>query len=171
MGSREKVRKTELRHRYGAGATGLSLILLVAGCGPEQERKPAAFEPTRVQVNADDHIARCNTVHSLTLPQAVLRSYGFEADADRAILSCSLQVTDDVPVNIPARISGTATALTGATSQLEFKEILEEGAVSYVAAVDLAAKSAIRFDVSMTDLQTGARYNIELRQVELPGRR
>jgi hypothetical protein len=147
-----------------------ALLWVAAGCGPEPERKPPGFEPTGVQERYGGHIARCNTVHSLTLPQSVLREYGVAADVNTAVLSCSLQVGEGVPVNVPAQILGTVTTLTGRTSELDFTEILEGNAVSYFTPFDLSAKSEMHFEVSMTDVETGGRYDVELRQVELPGR-
>jgi hypothetical protein len=110
-------------------------------------------------------------VHSLTLSDAVVRRYDFVAGQDTAILTCSLQTTNGSLSNVPARISGTATTLIGTTTPLDFEEILEGRAVSYVATFDLAARSEIRFDISIIDEQTGRNNRIEFRQVELPGRR
>lgn len=50
---------------------------------------------------------------------------------------------------------------------LEFKEILDEGAVSYVAAFPTTAAPAVDFDVQLTDPQTGERYAVSFRQTEL----
>ena len=147
----------------------VTMLLATAGCS--REAGPAAFEPTQVKLRFDERIARCNTVHSLTLPQAVLRRYDLVADEDTAELSCSLQMADGTPGNVPARIAGTATSLVGTTTPLDFKEILEERAVSYVTTFDLTARSEVRFDIQITDEQTGKDYAIEFSQVELPGRR
>jgi hypothetical protein len=101
----------------------------------------------------------------------VLRRYDLVADENTAVLSCSLQMINESPGNIPARISGTATSLVGTTTPLDFREILEEQAVSYVTTFDLTARSEVRFDIQMVDEQTGKRYAVEFSQVELPGRR
>jgi len=160
---------------YGSGvpfaAAIVATLLALASCSREGERSPAGFEPTRAERRFDGHVARCNTVHSLTLPQAVLDRYELAAGEDTAVLSCSLQVINGSPHNIPARISGTATTLVGTTTPLHFGEILEEQAVSYVTTFNLTAHSEIRFDIVMVDEQTGARYAVEFSQVELPGRR
>jgi hypothetical protein len=144
-------------------------LLAVVGCSREEYRTPAGFEPTRVEVRSEERVARCNTVHSLTLPEAVLRRYGLASGEDTAVLSCSLQTTDQPPDNIPARVSGTATSLVGTSVPLDFKEILEGEAVSYVTTFDLTARSEIRFDLSIIDEQTGRNHAIEFSQVELPG--
>ena len=146
------------------------VVFATAACSPESARKPAAFEPVRTQLVLGDRIARCNTVHSLTLPGEIVRRYELSAGEDLAFISCSLQRATDPPTNIPARISGRRTALTGATASLEFKEILDGGAVSYIAPFDLTAASEMRFDVLLVDPENQAEYNVQLRQDEVSGR-
>lgn len=139
-------------------------------CSPDSARKPAAFEPVRVQVSSGDRIARCNTVHSQTLPAEVVRRYELSTGEDLAFISCSLQIASEPPSNIPAKVSGIRSALTGATATLDFKEILQGDAVSYIAPFDLTAASEMRFDVLLVDPETQAKYEVELRQEDVSGR-
>jgi hypothetical protein len=95
-----------------------------------------------------------------------------ECGDETGVISCSLQVSSNgIPVNIRALISGAARTLTGNAQRLGFKEVLDQGAVTYVASFPLAAASRIGFDVRMYDPVTGRRYEIRLRQTGLPGRR
>lgn len=122
-------------------------------------------------MHVGDRIARCNTVHSLTAPRTVLERYGLTGDYETGILTCSLQMTrGDVPENVPAQISGTATSLTGKTQRIDFKEVLEREAVTYVGTFSLAERSRIDFSVWLYDPLTGERYHVELRQAALPER-
>lgn len=155
-----------------AHAALLSGALAVAACGDGGERAPAGFAPARAIVRAHGRIARCNTVHSLTLPWAVISRYGLHADDETGIISCSLQVhTSGLPMNTRALIAGTATTLTGSTERLGFEEVLDQGVVSYVATFPLSATSRIDFDVHLYDPITGRRYDVQFRQSALPGRR
>lgn len=142
----------------------------MGACAPESTRKPAAFEPVREQLLSGDRIARCNTVHSLTLPPEILQRYELSAGEDLAFISCSLQIATQPPSNIPARVSGTQTALTGSSEELQFKEVLDRNAVSYIAPFDLTATSELRFDVQLADPDTNAVFDVQLRQAELSGR-
>jgi len=154
-----------------AGAALASAMAVLSGCDHDARRSPAGFSPAHAMVRAHGRIARCNTVHSLTLPSAVIQRYGLHAADETGIISCSLQlVTDDVPANTRALISGIARTLTGNAERLSFKEVLDQGAVSYVATFPLTAASRIDFDVEMYDPITGRRYEVELRQSALPGR-
>lgn len=60
--------------------------------------------------------------------------------------------------------------LTGARASLEFEEILQGDAVSYIAPFDLTAASELRFDVTLVDSRTEGKYEVALRQEELSGR-
>jgi hypothetical protein len=110
-------------------------------------------------------------VHSLTLPGAVISRYGMHADDETGVISCSLQLlSNGMPVNTRALISGVARTLTGNAQRLAFKEVLDKGAVTYVATFALTAASRIDFAVDMYDPITGRRYEVELQQTGLPGR-
>jgi Domain of unknown function (DUF4426) len=76
-----------------------------------------------------------------------------------------------MPVNTRALISGVARTLTGTAKHLGFRELLDEGAVTYVAAFSLTAASRIDFGVRMYDPITGRRYELNLKQTGLQGRR
>lgn len=149
----------------------LVALAFIAACSRSPSGAPTGFSPASKVVRIDDRIARCNTIHSLSLPAAVLGRYGIAADADTAVISCSLQrIENGVPVNMPALLSGTVTLLTGKTVPIDFQETRDHDAISYVAVFDLTARSRIDFDVHLTDVLTGARHHLELRQAALPGR-
>jgi hypothetical protein len=154
-----------------AGAFALGATLTLVGCGEGAQRSPAGFSPARAVIREDGRIARCNTVHSLTLPESVIGRYGLHAGDDTGVISCSLQLlSNGTPVNTRTLISGAARTLTGNTERLGFKEVLDQGAVTYVATFPLTAASRIDFDVSMYDPTTGRRHEVELQQTGLPGR-
>ena len=146
----------------------LAAALCITGCS--QDGRPPAFEPVRTHVASGDRIARCNTVHSLTVPQEVIRRYELSTSEDLAFISCSLQMATDPPSNIPAKVIGVREDLTGTRASLEFEEILQGDAISYVAPFDLTAKSELRFEVVLVDPLTEAKYELTLRQEDLSGR-
>lgn len=150
-----------------------SAVLLI-GCGrgdPGGDAPmgmPASFAPTSEVVQANGRTAQCNTVHSLTLPEQMIEKLSVNVDPDTAVISCSLQVIDDgVLINLPAEVRGTATALSGNIAQIEFKEVVEEEALSYVGTFSIAGKAGVRFDVTLLDPQTGARYDIDFEQTRI----
>ena len=154
-----------------AGAVAIGAALTLAGCDERGQPSPAGFSPARAVIREQGRIARCNTVHSLTLPASIMSRYGLHAGDETGVISCSLQLlTNGMPVNTRALISGFAKTLTGNTERLGFKEVLDKGAVTYVATFPLTAASRIDFEVDMYDPVTGRRYEVELQQTGLPGR-
>lgn len=149
----------------------ISFVSTLTGCQKNAERKPAKFEPQRTQKEAQNRIARCNTVHTLTLPATVLDRYGIPAGDDTAVLSCSLQVATEPPTNIPARISAEIQSLSGPSEPLTFKQILDQGAVSYVAPFSIAGRLKINFSIQIVDPQSDQRFELHLTQAALPGRK
>lgn len=156
-----------------------SVVMLIIGCsegGKEPDgfaapHAPTGFAPSSETVRSNERIARCNTVHSLTLPTSIVERYGVQANEDTAVISCSLQEdTGGPPRNIAAQVSGTVTTLTGQASPIDFKEILDDGAVSYLGTFSIKARSALDFEISLTDPSTGKTYPVGLKQSELPGR-
>lgn len=149
---------TEAANGLAALVTGL----LVSGCDSDDVD---AFAPTREIVRADDRIARCNTVHSLRLPEETRSRYGFPADENTGVISCSLQIVKDaITQNLSAEVSGTGTTLTGNLKPLGFREAVTDDALAYIATFSLEAKHEIRFDVAIVDEQTGKRYDVRFVQ-------
>lgn len=151
--------------RSGSHPILFAFLAALLGSACDSEYGVDAFAPTQEVVRADERIARCNTVHSLRLPQAIRDRYDFPADENTAVISCSLQiVVDGVTQNLPAEVSGTATTLTGNLKPLGFREVVTEDALSYVATFALEAKHEVRFDLEIADEQTGTRYEMRFVQ-------
>lgn len=161
--------ETGLPYRYVSCALGLTAVL-IAGCDArdsdvDEIGVPASFSPAQEVLRTDDRTVRCNTVHSLTLPQRIVDRFDLTVDRNTAVVSCSLQVAEDGAVrNLPALVSGTATALAGNISSIDFKEVVEEETVSYVGTFAMQAKAGVRFDITVVDPQTGVHYRIDFEQ-------
>lgn len=152
----------------------LSGVAMLGGCersDTEQGRAigmPASFSPAEQVVRMEDRIARCNTVHSFTLPSRVADRLDLSVGPNTAVVSCALQANRDGAVtNLPAQVHGTATALSGNISELDFREVLEEETLSYVAAFNIDARAGVRFDVTILDPQTGRRHDLHFEQTQI----
>lgn len=150
------------------------VVLLLAACergDPESETPigvPASFAPTEEVVQANGRTARCNTVHSLTLPQRMIDRLNLAVGADTAVISCSLQAVEDgIVVNLPVHVSGTVTTLAGNIADIDFTQVVEEETVSYVGQFAIDGKAGVRFDVTMVEPRTGARYQLDFEQTRI----
>lgn len=142
-----------------------SLASLLAASGCDTEYEVDAFNSTQEVIRTEDRVVRCNTVHSLRLPEETRDRYGFPANENTAVISCSLQlVLEGVTQNLPAEVSGTATTLTGNLKPLGFREVVTDDALSYIATFALEAKHEVRFDVKVVDRQTGRDYYVRFAQ-------
>lgn len=149
-------------------------VVLLVGCGrgdPDPAKSigmPSSFSPAEKVVQANDRTVRCNTVHSMTLPPPIVDRLNFTVAPDTAVISCSLQVVRDGRVlNLPARVLGTVTTLSGNIAEIDFKQVLEEETVSYVGQFTIDGKAGVRFDVTVVDPQSGARYELDFEQIRI----
>ena len=151
---------------FWAAATSTFL----AGCD-SPDRAPAGFSPAQVTVREHDHIARCNTVHSLTVPASLSHRYGIAPDENTAVITCALQVaTGAAPANVAAQVQGSATAQAGRATSVEFKKVVGPSVILYLGSFALTDSPAIELNVRLTDLRTGAAFDLQLAQAGLPGR-
>lgn len=165
------MRQSDLALTRTALAVSVSLL---AACGqgdPGTQAPigaPASFAPAEQVVRDEGRIARCNTVHSFSLPTRMVEKLNVNAGPETAVISCVLQAVENGAVRVlPAQVRGTATALSGSSRQLEFHEVLEEDTRSYVASFTIDARVGIRFDVSILDPQTGVTYEVAFEQTRL----
>lgn len=147
--------------------------LLCAACSKEDRdprglaapHAPQGFAPAAAIVRADERTARCNTVHSLTLPNSIVHRYSIAANDGTAVISCSLQAdAAGESVNVPARVRGIQTSLDGVSKPLDFDEILDDRAVSYLSTFSIDENSWVEFEVSLIDEATSREYLVGLRQ-------
>ena len=148
--------------------------VFLAACGPDSSGTnapigaPSSFAPAQKVVRTDNRTARCNTVHSFTLPAQTIEKLNLSVGPDTAVISCALQATENGVVRVlPARVQGTATALSGNVRELDFREVVEQETLSYVASFTIDARVGVRFDVTILDPQTGAAYAVDFEQTKL----
>lgn len=171
------VRSDRRRHRRRFKPLGTPFaagVVFLAACGPNNPGTttpigaPSSFAPVQKVVRGDGRIARCNTVHSSTLPAQMIERLNLDVGPDTAVISCALQATENGVIRVlPAQVRGTATALSGNIRELNFHEVTEQETVAYVASFTIDARVGIRFDVTIVDPQTGASYAVEFEQTKL----
>lgn len=151
---------------FAAAAGGVVL----PGCD-SPDRAPAGFAPAQAAVREDSHIARCNTVHSLSVPASLIHGYGITPDENTVVITCALQVMDDIgPAYIAAQVEGWARAAAGRVIPVDFKAFVDPGAISYLASFSLADQPAVELRVKLTDLRSGAAFDVMLEQAGLAER-
>lgn len=102
---------------------------------------------------------------NLLAPQ-VAQQYNIPRSGYRAVLNITVrkQLPDGGDTAVPARVSGTATNLTGQLRQIRPREIEEQNAIYYIAVLPVADREVLDFDLQVSPEGTDASYPIAFRQ-------
>ena len=96
------------------------------------------------------------------LPE-MAKHYGISRSRDRGLVNLALEragTTDSVR----AAVSGTATAISGEKKDIRFREIVEEGTVSYVGEFALSAPDTYTFAIAITPENATTPYTLKFTQ-------
>lgn len=95
-------------------------------------------------------------VHYISFPSTFLspeiaKNYGIERSSYVAVVNISvLDASSDQKTPMKANVAGSARNLIGNAKELEFKEIVETGAIYYIATVSYANQETFRFTIDVT---------------------
>lgn len=93
--------------------------------------------------------------------------YGLTRSADLGLINLSgRRVTEDGTTNpVRLELEGSVSNLLGQSQPLEFREIEESGAIYYLESVRFTDRETLRFDVRVTDTETGRHHDIQFSKV------
>lgn len=106
------------------------------------------------------HYSALSTEH--LLPD-MAKHYGIVRAADRGLVNLALEKTGTTD-SVRAAVSGTATAISGEKKDIRFREIVEEGSVSYIGEFALSAPDTYTFTISITPENATAPYTLKFTQ-------
>ncbi len=118
----------------------LFAALLAALAAPAVAQQAETFGPYRVHYNA---------LNTNLLTPDVARSYGIQRAGTRAMLNVTVLDADAVEA-IPARITATATNLTGQRRDIELREIREQDAIYYIGTFRVHNEETLNFAVQVS---------------------
>ncbi|MFT6955658.1 MAG: hypothetical protein ACJAYC_000659 [Halieaceae bacterium] len=96
----------------------------------------------------DTYTVRCSSIQASELPNKVIDTYDVrEPSDDTGIISCVLQEedADHVMPNIEGSFTGYLQNLIGHRTTLNFRPVLENNAVTYIATYERTSTSPVRF--------------------------
>jgi hypothetical protein len=91
------------------------------------------------------------------------KHYGIPRSRDRGLVNLALERSGTME-SVRAAVSGTATALSGEKKEIRFREIVEEGTVSYLGEFALAAPDSYTFTIAITPENATAPYTLKFTQ-------
>lgn len=133
---------------------GLALLLLAPATRADQFEQFGDLQVHYVVFNTMD------------LDPEMASRYGIRRAANRALLNISGRrenatgLTDAVPLDL----RGRATNLLGQSRALSFEEVIEPGAVYYLATLVFADRETLRFELDVTDRETGRSHVLRFQQ-------
>lgn len=144
--------------RLAASIAFVLALLLPASARPQYEQD---FGAVSVSYNA---------LRSDRLLPEMAKRYGIVRSRDRAIVNLAVQDkrSDGSMKTLHAAISGFAVSLGGERTDISFREIAENGAISYVGQFPISAPDTYRFTISALPEAAPVPYTVVFSQ-DFPG--
>ena len=96
------------------------------------------------------------------LPE-MAKQYGITRSRDRGLVNLALERSGTTD-SVRAAVSGSATAISGEKKDIRFREIVEEGSVSYVGEFALSAPDTYTFTIAITPENATTPYTLKFTQ-------
>lgn len=111
------------------------------------------------------------TVHYSALPTARLlpamaKSYGITQSRSRGLVNVAIEqkAADGKTTPVRAAVAGKATSLGGGSASLRFRELVEDGTVSYISEFPLSAPDTYTFTIAITPEGAAPAYTLRFNQ-------
>ncbi|MGB0318331.1 MAG: DUF4426 domain-containing protein [Pseudomonadales bacterium] len=136
----------------------LRLLILLTLAGTAQAEQVKGFGDLSVHYIA---------LNSTSVPANVAADYGLDRGENVALINIagrreSGEPGDTTPV--PLAVKGTVRNLLGQTITLTFQEVREPGAIYYLATTRFTDREALRFELTVEDLERGERHPLSFQK-------
>ncbi|MFW2373023.1 MAG: DUF4426 domain-containing protein [Gammaproteobacteria bacterium] len=98
-----------------------------------------------------DYVVHYNAFRSDTLTPDIAKAYQLTRRNNRMVVNITVLKKDNSHTSpVKARVSGFASNLTGQVKDLEFKEIVEDNAIYYLAQAQVSHRETLKFEIQTT---------------------
>jgi len=98
-----------------------------------------------------DYVVHYNAFRSDTLTPDIAKAYQLTRRNNRMVINITVLKKDNNHTTpVKAKVSGFASNLTGQVKDLEFKEVVEENAIYYLAQAQVSHRETLKFDIKTT---------------------
>jgi len=113
-----------------------------------------------------DHVIHYNAFGSDSLTAEVARTYGITRSRSRGLLNLVVlkKVMGTTGEPVPAKITGSASNLSGQARQLTFKQVKEGNAVYYLSDFHVSDKETLNFKLKVIPSDTGRSHTVKFSQ-------
>lgn len=139
-------------------ATLLRLLILLTLAGSAQAEQVKRFGDLSVHYIA---------LNSTSVPANVAADYDLDRGENVALINIAGRRETGAPGDttpVPLAVEGTVRNLLGQTITLTFQEVREPGAIYYLATTRFTDREALRFEVTVEDLERGQRHALSFQK-------
>ena len=113
-----------------------------------------------------DYTVHYNAFTTDVLPPEVARGFGISRSRSRGMVNISVTKSETIgaPRSVPAKVSGTATNLTGQLRNLDVRQVKDGQAYYYIAELPVANEETLDFTLSVRPEGASKAYEVEFRQ-------
>ena len=98
-----------------------------------------------------DYVVHYNAFRSDTLTPDIAKAYQLTRRNNRMAVNITVLKQDNSHTTpVKAKVSGYASNLTGQVKDLEFKEVVEENAIYYLAQAQVSHRETLKFEIKTT---------------------
>ena len=139
-------------------ATLLRLLILLTLAGSAQAEQVKRFGDLSVHYIA---------LNSTSVPANVAADYDLDRGENVALINIAGRREAGAPGDttpVPLEVEGTVRNLLGQTITLSFQEVREPGAIYYLATTRFTDREALRFELTVEDLERGERHALSFQK-------
>ena len=113
-----------------------------------------------------DMTVHYSALSTTRLLPAMAKSYGITQSSRRGLVNVAIErkAADGKTTPVHAAVSGNAASIGGDTAPLKFRELIEDGTVSYIGEFALSAPDTYTFTITITPDNTAPPYTLKFNQ-------
>jgi hypothetical protein len=113
-----------------------------------------------------DMTVHYSALSTTRLLPAMAKSYGITQSSRRGLVNVAIErkAADGKTTPVHAAVSGNAASLGGDTAPLKFRELIEDGTVSYISEFPLSAPDTYTFTITIAPESAVPPYTLKFNQ-------
>jgi hypothetical protein len=117
---------------------------------------------SQYQQTFGDVVAHYSALSTERLLPDMAKHYGIARERNRGLVNLALERAGNA-ASVRATVTGTATSIAGDKQPIHFRELVEDGTVSYLGEFVLSAPDTYTFAIAITP-ENGAAYTLKFTQ-------
>lgn len=113
-----------------------------------------------------DYVVHFNALSTNLLPPAVTKQYGIKRSKNRGMINIAVltKMLGTTGKPVAAKVTASATNLTGQSRDIRLREIREATAIYYIGEFPVTNEETFRFKVNVTPENSSETYEVNFKQ-------